>query len=281
MDEWVDFYKRVFGFRHFLTFDDKDISTEYSALRSKVVASENGKVKFPINEPAPGRGKSQIQEYLDYYHGPGVQHIALLTGDVLGTVAELRRRGVEFLEVPDAYYDAMPDAGRARSRRTSSGSATCASWSIATTAATSCSSSPSRWRTGRPSSSRSSSGAAARDSARGTSRRSSSRSSGNRPAAETCERRRAPTGRSRRKAPAADPRRESTGASRNPQRANHGAAPDQGGPMPYYHRLGQIPRKRHTVFRRPTGGRSTTRSWWGSEGFTGPSSLFYHLHPPR
>jgi 4-hydroxyphenylpyruvate dioxygenase len=109
MDHWVDFYRRVFGFSHFLTFDDKDISTEYSALRSKVVVSENGRVKFPINEPAPGRGRSQIQEYLDYYHGPGVQHVAFLTGDVLGTVAELRRRGVEFLEVPDAYYEAMPE----------------------------------------------------------------------------------------------------------------------------------------------------------------------------
>ena len=108
MDQWVDFYQRVFGFSHFLTFDDKDISTEYSALRSKVVVSENGRVKFPINEPAPGRGNSQIQEYLDYYHGPGVQHIAFLTADALGSVAELRRRGVEFLGVPDAYFDAMP-----------------------------------------------------------------------------------------------------------------------------------------------------------------------------
>jgi 4-hydroxyphenylpyruvate dioxygenase len=109
MDDWVEFYKRVFGFSHFLTFDDKDISTDYSALRSKVVVSDNGKVKFPINEPAAGRSKSQIQEYLDYYHGPGVQHIALLTGDALGTVAELRRRGVEFLEVPNAYYESMPE----------------------------------------------------------------------------------------------------------------------------------------------------------------------------
>jgi 4-hydroxyphenylpyruvate dioxygenase len=125
MDHWVDFYQRVFGFSHFLTFDDQDISTEYSALRSKVLVSENGRVKIPINEPAPGRGKSQIQEYLDYYRGPGVQHVALLTGDALGTVAELRRRGVEFLEVPDAYYEAMPsrvgaieeDAARIRDLR--------------------------------------------------------------------------------------------------------------------------------------------------------------------
>jgi len=108
MDHWVQFYQRVFGFGHFLTFDDKDISTEFTALRSKVVASPNGKVKFPINEPAPGLRRSQIQEYLDYYHGPGVQHIALLTGDALHTVAALRQRGVDFLQVPDAYYEAMP-----------------------------------------------------------------------------------------------------------------------------------------------------------------------------
>jgi 4-hydroxyphenylpyruvate dioxygenase len=109
MDEWVGFYGTVFGFRHFLSFDDKDISTEFSALRSKVVANENGKVKIPINEPAPGRKRSQIQEYLDFYHGPGVQHIALSTGDILETITELRRRGVEFLQVPDAYYEAIPD----------------------------------------------------------------------------------------------------------------------------------------------------------------------------
>lgn len=108
MDRWTDFYQRVFGFSHFISFDDKDISTEYSALRSTVVVNGNGRVKLPINEPAPGRGKSQIQEYLDYYRGPGVQHVAMLTGDALATVAELRRRGVEFLEVPDAYYEMMP-----------------------------------------------------------------------------------------------------------------------------------------------------------------------------
>ncbi len=105
MDEWVDYYRDVFGFEHFLTFDDKDISTEFTALRSKVVSSRNHRVKFPINEPAPGKRRSQIQEYLDFYQGPGVQHIALLTGDILASIAELRRRGVEFLNVPDAYYD--------------------------------------------------------------------------------------------------------------------------------------------------------------------------------
>ncbi|MFN8549174.1 MAG: 4-hydroxyphenylpyruvate dioxygenase [Candidatus Eisenbacteria bacterium] len=109
MDAWVDYYRDVFGFEHFLTFDDKDISTEYTALRSKVVSSANHRVKFPINEPAPGKRRSQIQEYLDYYHGPGVQHIALLTGDILRTIGELRARGVEFLEVPDSYYEALSE----------------------------------------------------------------------------------------------------------------------------------------------------------------------------
>jgi 4-hydroxyphenylpyruvate dioxygenase len=109
MDDWVEFYERVFGFEHFLTFDDKDISTEFSALRSKVVASPNRKVKFPINEPAPGRKRSQIQEYLDFYVGPGVQHIALITGDIIAAVGEMRERGVEFLEVPDNYYEHLLD----------------------------------------------------------------------------------------------------------------------------------------------------------------------------
>jgi len=108
MDTWVDYYQKVFGFSHFLSFDDKDISTEFSALRSKVVTNESGRVKFPINEPAEGRRKSQIQEYIDFNHGAGVQHVALLTGNILETIAELRRRGVDFLQVPDAYYDALP-----------------------------------------------------------------------------------------------------------------------------------------------------------------------------
>src|SRR5262245_29985056 len=95
MEEWVGYYERVFGFTRFMSFDDKDISTEYSALMSKVMSNGNGKIKFPINEPAPGKRKSQIDEYLDFYAGPGVQHIALLTGDILHTVYELKRRGVE------------------------------------------------------------------------------------------------------------------------------------------------------------------------------------------
>ncbi|KAA9332735.1 4-hydroxyphenylpyruvate dioxygenase [Adhaeribacter soli] len=105
MNQWVKFYEDVLGFKLLITFDDEDISTEYSALMSKVVSNGNGYVKFPINEPAEGKKKSQIEEYLDFYHGPGVQHIAVATYDILHTVSELRRRGVEFLVVPDSYYD--------------------------------------------------------------------------------------------------------------------------------------------------------------------------------
>lgn len=105
MNQWVKFYEDVMGFKLLLTFDDKDISTEYTALMSKVVSNGNGYVKFPINEPAEGKKKSQIEEYIDYYRGPGVQHIAVATNDILHTVAELRKRGVEFLHVPDTYYD--------------------------------------------------------------------------------------------------------------------------------------------------------------------------------
>ncbi|MGV3642381.1 MAG: 4-hydroxyphenylpyruvate dioxygenase [Adhaeribacter sp.] len=105
MNQWVAFYEKVMGFSLLVTFDDKDISTEYSALMSKVVSNGNGFIKFPINEPAKGRKRSQIEEYLDFYRGPGVQHIALATNDILSTVAELRNRGVEFLVVPDSYYD--------------------------------------------------------------------------------------------------------------------------------------------------------------------------------
>ncbi len=109
MNEWVKFYHDVMGFRQLLHFDDKDISTEYSALMSKVMANGNGRVKLPINEPAEGKKKSQIEEYLDYYLTPGVQHIALITGDILKTVAELRGNGVEFLRVPETYYEILPD----------------------------------------------------------------------------------------------------------------------------------------------------------------------------
>jgi 4-hydroxyphenylpyruvate dioxygenase len=105
MNKWVNFYEQVMGFKLLITFDDSDISTDYTALMSKVVSNGNGYIKFPINEPAEGKKKSQIEEYLDYYHSPGVQHIAIATSDILHTVAELRNRGVEFLEVPGTYYE--------------------------------------------------------------------------------------------------------------------------------------------------------------------------------
>lgn len=104
MNRWVDFFAQTMGFSQLLHFNDKDISTEYSALMSKVMQNGNGKVKFPINEPAEGKKKSQIQEYLDYYLGPGVQHIACSTGDIIGTVTQLRDNGIEFLRVPTTYY---------------------------------------------------------------------------------------------------------------------------------------------------------------------------------
>jgi 4-hydroxyphenylpyruvate dioxygenase len=109
MNYWVNWFHTVMGFRQIVHYDDKVIHTEYSALMSKVMGNGNGRIKFPINEPAEGLKKSQIEEYLDYYIGPGVQHIALLTGDIITTVRELRSRGLEFLRVPDAYYAALPD----------------------------------------------------------------------------------------------------------------------------------------------------------------------------
>ena len=109
MNTWVKWYEDVMGFVNFLSFDDKQIHTEYSALMSKVMSNGNGRIKFPINEPANGKKKSQIEEYLDFYEGPGVQHIAVATDDILSTVTELRARGVEFLSTPpQAYYDEIP-----------------------------------------------------------------------------------------------------------------------------------------------------------------------------
>jgi 4-hydroxyphenylpyruvate dioxygenase len=108
MDFWCDFYANVGGFHRYINFDDEDISTEYSALMSVVMSDDSQSVKFPINEPAEGRRKSQIQEYLDYNSGPGVQHIALQTKDILATVSRLRENGVEFLDVPDTYYEVLP-----------------------------------------------------------------------------------------------------------------------------------------------------------------------------
>ena len=107
MNHWVDFYEDVLGFRLYQHFDDKDISTEYSALMSKVMANGNGRVKFPINEPAEGKRKSQIEEYLEFYDGPGVQHIAMATDDIIETVTQLRDQGVDFLRVPHTYYEEL------------------------------------------------------------------------------------------------------------------------------------------------------------------------------
>jgi 4-hydroxyphenylpyruvate dioxygenase len=109
MNPWVKFYEDVMGFKNILTFDDEDISTEYSALMSKVMSSGNGFVKFPINEPAEGKKKSQVEEYLEFYNGEGVQHVALATNDIVKTVRELMSRGVEFLQVPTSYYDDLLD----------------------------------------------------------------------------------------------------------------------------------------------------------------------------
>src|SRR5215469_6949667 len=109
MNPWVKFYEEVMGFRNILTFDDKDISTEYSALMSKVMSNGNGFVKFPINEPAEGKKKSQVEEYLEFYNGEGVQHIAMATNNIVETVRELMSRGVEFLQVPTTYYDDLTE----------------------------------------------------------------------------------------------------------------------------------------------------------------------------
>ena len=109
MNPWVKFYEDVMGFRNILSFDDKDISTEYSALMSKVMSNGNGYVKFPINEPAEGKKKSQVEEYLEFYNGEGVQHVALATNNIIETVTELQSRGVEFLKVPASYYEDVLD----------------------------------------------------------------------------------------------------------------------------------------------------------------------------
>jgi len=104
MNPWVKFYEEVMGFKNILSFDDNDISTEYSALMSKVMSNGNGFVKFPINEPAEGKKKSQVEEYLDFYNGEGVQHVAIATADIVSTVTELQKRGIEFLNIPTSYY---------------------------------------------------------------------------------------------------------------------------------------------------------------------------------
>ena len=109
MDKWCNFYRDVLGFTQIVSFDDNDISTEYTALMSKVMSNGNGRVKFPINEPAEGLNKSQIEEYLDFYNGPGVQHLALATDNIIITVEEMKKRGIEFLYVPETYYDDLID----------------------------------------------------------------------------------------------------------------------------------------------------------------------------
>jgi len=109
MNKWCDFYREVMGFKQLVSFDDKDISTEYTALMSKVMSNGNGYIKFPINEPAKGKKKSQIEEYVEFYRGAGMQHVAMATKDILKTVSALRKRGVEFLTVPDTYYETVPD----------------------------------------------------------------------------------------------------------------------------------------------------------------------------
>jgi len=109
MNYWVDFYRDVMGFKQIMSFDDKDISTEYTALMSKVMSNNNGRIKFPINEPAPGKKKSQVDEYLEFYEGEGVQHIAVATDNIIDTVTKLRDRGVEFLRVPQTYYEQVLD----------------------------------------------------------------------------------------------------------------------------------------------------------------------------
>lgn len=107
MNKWAEFYARVMGFANLITFDDKDISTQYTALMSKVMTNGNGRIKFPINEPAKGLKKSQVEEYLDFYRGAGCQHIAVATDDIVFTISEMKKRGVEFLHVPGTYYDTV------------------------------------------------------------------------------------------------------------------------------------------------------------------------------
>lgn len=109
MNKWARFYGDVMGFKQLISFDDKDISTEYTALMSKVMSNDNGRIKFPINEPAVGRKVSQIEEFINFYRGAGVQHVAMATDDIIHTVSELSKRGVEFLSIPDAYYDTVLD----------------------------------------------------------------------------------------------------------------------------------------------------------------------------
>ena len=154
MDEWVEFYNKVMGFTNMAEFIGDDIATDYSALMSKVVANGNHRVKFPLNEPAIAKKRSQIDEYLDFYRGAGAQHLAVATNDILASVDALRANGVEFLDTPDSYYEdpeLRARIGNVRARSRSCRSA--GSWSTATRTATCCRSSPSRSATARRSSS--------------------------------------------------------------------------------------------------------------------------------
>ena len=169
MEHWATWYSNVLGFNRYIQFDDSQISTEYSALMSIVMSDNSYSIKFPINEPAQGRNKSQIEEYLDFYRGPGVQHIAMLTSDIVKTVTRLMENGVKFIEVPDAYYENLPERV-GEIDESIRDLQPLASWRIATTKVTCYSSSPSRWWIGRPSSSRSFSARAAVALVRATSR---------------------------------------------------------------------------------------------------------------
>ena len=154
MDEWVEFYNRVMGFTNMAEFIGDDIATDYSALMSKVVANGNHRVKFPLNEPAIAKRKSQIDEYLEFYCGPGAQHLAVATSDILASVDAMRANGVEFLDTPDAYYEDPELRERIGNVRVPIEELQSArSWSTATRTATCCRSSPSRSATARRSSS--------------------------------------------------------------------------------------------------------------------------------
>ena len=185
MNRWAEYYSKVFGFHRFISFDDKDISTEYSALMSIVMSDDSYSVKFPINEPAPGKRKSQIEEYLEAYQGAGVQHIALQVTDVLSTVDKLQRNGVQFLRVPDSYYDILWSASenlKSRWRRSSAWEF----WWTRTRRDICCRSSPVRWRIGPRFFTRSSSAREAGALARETSRRCLRQSNWSRRGAAIC-----------------------------------------------------------------------------------------------
>ncbi len=235
MNQWVRFYEDVLGFYNLISFDDKAISTEYSALMSKVVSNGNGRIKFPLNEPAAGRKKSQIDEYLEFYRGPGVQHIALETDDIVKTVTELRKNGrrVPARAVHLLRHRARPRGPYRRGHRAAAG--------------------PRHPR---------------RSRRRGVS------------AADLQQTRRGPADGLLRGHPAQG-RPELRGRQLQGAVRGHGAraGPAREPLMPFYHTLGQVPRKRHTVFRKPDGA-LYAEELLGHEGFSGTSALLYHVYPP-